>query len=120
MDDGRQVMAKAHVAEDVGKSSDMSVKTGSLKRKLDEGIFNLEFSLKITKRRQLPGAPPPPPPDPLPPQTPAGGISPQTPLCLTLFRPSLRPCQDTFYFHSLVIFLVYKCLSYCCEFDFSL
>jgi hypothetical protein len=48
MDDGRQVMAKAHVAEDVGKSSDMSVKTGSLKRKLDEGIFNdLEFSLKI-------------------------------------------------------------------------
>jgi hypothetical protein len=62
MDDGRQVMAKAHVAEDVGKSSDMSVKTGSLKRKLDEGIFNLEFSLKITKRRQLPGAPPPPPP----------------------------------------------------------
>lgn len=32
--------------------------------------------------------------------------------------------QDTFYFHSLIIFLVYKCLSLlnmlCCEFDFSL
>ena len=95
MDDGRQVMAKAHVAEDVGKSSDMSVKTGSLKRKLDEGIFNLEFSLKITKRRQLPGASPGPlylmgaePPNH------AGGNIPQTPLCLTIkTRPTAVTCR---------------------------
>ena len=98
MDDGRQVMAKAHVAEDVGKSSDMSVKTGSLKRKLDEGIFNLEFSLKITKRRQLPGAPPPPPLTLYRPKPPLGEYPPRPPFASLYSDPAYGRVKTLFIF----------------------